>query len=219
MSLFKQLKPVNSVDHKRRGSLVSTPDRSIDHQSKQMSVPAGTQPLFSLDDFGESSNYLEANDSSATNSSCSFDAPPACSPPVPPRIVNPPPRSTRMAANEHLIDTNINIDTAPIPAARAKSSKAQMNTNHAMDLIATALPPIQDRINTFENSFVSNINSLNMQKNVNGVRARPPHIDPPPKSINHKANMTNATKMSEVRRIPSKMLAYPFYTINIPPPV
>lgn len=197
------------MEHKRRssrsGSLVNTPD----HQPKQMTVPVGK--LFSFDDSGETSNYLEANDSSATNSSCSFDAPPDV-PPVPPRVTNPPPRNTRMATGERLIiiDMDVNIDArAPIPAARAKASKMQISMttiNNTTTAATTAKPPIFDRNTGFENSFVSNVNSLNIQKNNNGVNgARPqPHIDPPPKHMNHKLNMTNETKTSEVRRISSK---------------
>lgn len=197
------------MEHKRRssrsGSLVNTPD----HQLKKITVPVGK--LFSFDDSGGSSNYLEANDSSATNSSCSFDAPPDV-PPVPPRITNPPPRNTQTAASEHLIiiDMDVNMDAAPIPATRAKASKMQMSmttNNNTKTAATTAKPSIFDRNTGFENCFVSNINSLNIQKNNNGVNeARPPpHIDPPPKHINHKLNMTNETIASEVRRISSKM--------------
>lgn len=190
------------MEHKRRssrsGSLVNTPN----HQPKQMNVPVGT--LFSLDDAGETSSYLEANDSSATNSTCSFDAPPDV-PPVPPRITNPPPRNTRIADSEHLIiiDTDINTDTVPIPAARAKAA-SKMQINNTMTTATAAKPPIFNRNAGFENSFVSNINSLNIQKNDSGMnRARAtPHIVPPPKPINNKLNMTNEKITSEVRRIP-----------------
>lgn len=188
---------MNSVDHKRRGSLVNTPD----HHAKQMTAAHGAAlPLVSLDDFGEPSNYLEANDSSATNSTCSFDAPPDV-PPVPPRIVNPPPRNTRTAANEHLIiiDTDVNINAAPVPATRAKTSK----------LYVASMAGATAAKHSFENSFVSNINSLNIQKNNNGANGgQPPLIGPPPKSVNQKFNATNATETSEVRRIPSKMFDY-----------
>lgn len=190
------------MDHKRRGSLVNTPD----HQSKQMTVPLGTLPVFSLDDFGETSNYLEANDSSTTNSTCSFDAPPDV-PPIPPRIGNS--RRTRMAANERLliIDTDVNIDAAPIPAHVAIPPPSVNNTNNTTP-VGTAAK------NNFEKSFVSNVNSLNIQKSNNGVNraARPPLIDPPPKTINHKVNMTNATETLEVRRILSKMWDLVTYT-------
>lgn len=190
------------MEHKRRssrsGSLVNTPD----HQAmQQVDVPVGK--LFSFDDSsGETSNYLEANDSSATNSSCSFDAPPIDMPPmVPPRITNPLPRNHRTATSEHLII--IDTDTVtPIPAQRMKASKAQLSMTTTTSAAITAKPPILG----FENSFVSN--SLNVQKNNNGVnKVRPqPHIDPPPKHINHKLNMNkNETITSEVRRISSKM--------------
>lgn len=200
------------MEHNRRssrsGSLVNTPD----HQPIQPNVPVGK--LFSFDDSGgETSNYLEANDSSATNSSCSFDAPPDV-PPVPPRITNPPPRNNRTATGEHLIiiDADDNMDVAPIPATRTKASKMQMSMTTISNNTAaatTAKPPIFG----FENSFVSNINSLNIKKNQNGVnKQRPqPHIDPPPKHINHKLNMTKTeTLPSEVRRIPSKLF------VNLP---
>lgn len=187
------------MEHKRRssrsGSLVNTPD----NQPKQMNIPDGT--LFSLDDADEGSNYLETNDSSATNSTCSFDTPPY----VPPRITNPPPRNARIAAREHLIivDSNVSVDTVPIPATRTRASKMQMYmiiANNNLTAAAAAKPPIFTR-NT---SFVPDINSLNLQKNNNGVNRAgpPPHIDPPPKSINHKLNMTNETILPEVRRIP-----------------
>lgn len=187
----------------RSGSLVNTPD----HQPRQVNVPTGK--LFSLgddDDGCESSNYLEANDSSATNSSCSFDAPPDV-PPVPPRILNPP-RSGRIATGDHLIiiDTDDQVDVAPVPVARSKTAKFQTHTTN----VALAKPPIGNRhpppptpsSPAFENSFVSNTNSLNTHKNNNGVsRASPAIIEPPPKPFNHKLNMTNESNTSEVRRI------------------
>lgn len=200
------MKPVNSLEHNRRssrsGSLINTPD----HQPMQSNVPVGK--LCSFDDSsGETSNYLEANDSSAT-SSCSFDALPDA-PPVPPRITNPPSRNNRTAASEHLIiiDTDEHVDAVPIPAIRTKAPKTQMvmtTINNTTTVATTAKPPIFG----FENSFVSNINSLNLLKNNNGMNGlRPqPHIDPPPKHLNHKLNMIKTeTVTSEVRRIPSKM--------------
>lgn len=176
---------MNSTEHKRRssrsGSLVNTPD----HQSKQMTASNG--PLFSLDDSGETSNYLEVSDSSATNSSCcSFDVSPHV-PPVPPRITNPPPRNTRMTEHLIIIDTDdaASID-APIPVARAKLSKMQkpMTTvNNTTTTVTIAKPSVQ--------------------KSMSGVnRGRTPHIDPPPKLIHHKLNLTTETITSEVRRIP-----------------
>lgn len=204
------MKPVNSLEHKRRssrsGSLVNTPDH---HQPVQSSnVPV--DKLFSFDDSsGETSNYLEANDSSATNSSSSFDAPPDV-PPVPPRISNPPPRNNRTATSEHLIiiDTDDNMDVAPIPGIRTKASKMQMPMTIINNTTTTAATKAKPPIFGFENSFVSNINSLNIQKNNNGMNRlrNQPHIEPPPKHINHTLNMTKIeTISSEVRRIPSKI--------------
>lgn len=208
------------MEHNRRssrsGSLINTPD----HQPIQAHVPVGK--LFSFDDSsGETSNYLGANDSSATNSSCSFDAPPDA-PPVPPRIVNPPPRNNRSATSEHLIiiDADDSIDATPIPTARTKTSKTQMATdNNTTIAAATAKPPILG----FEKNFVSNINSLNIRKNNNGVNGLlpQPHIDPPPKHMNHKLNM-NLTKTetvtSEVCRISLKMfLNILFHTFEVVP--
>lgn len=186
------MKPVNSTEYKRRssrsGSLVNTPD----HQTKHSIVPVGH--LFALDNVGETSGYLEANDSSATNSTCSFDAPPDQVPPVPPRITNPP-RNPRLTTSDHLIiiDTDDTTDMPPVPVARTK-------TKFYTSMSAPTPPPPPNRHPNFnigfENNFVLNANSLNIQKN-NGVGRAPPFIEPPP--LNHKLNMTNESKTSEVR--------------------
>lgn len=175
---------MNSSEHRRRssrsGSLV-TPDQ----QGKSSSVPVGN--LFSLDDSGESTNYLEAtNDSSGTNSICSFDAPPDVSPPIPPRTANPPPRNHRIAANEHLIiiDTDDTTDSVPVPAIRTKPKMP-------LPPLVTEQPPANNSRMNFDTSFVQNINSLNLQKNYN--------ID---KNISTR-DVNNQSKSSEVRRNPS----------------
>lgn len=185
----------------RSGSLVNTPD----HQAKSSTVPIGT--LFSLDDVGESSNYLEArNDSSASNSTCSFDAPPDVLPPaVPPRITNPPPRNNRIATSEHLIiiDTDDQVDVAPVPVARTKT-KPTMTNNSVPKLAAN------NRIG-FENNFVQNANSLNLKKNnvvVNRTKSaiiEPPQKPPQPQPQTYKLNKTNEIKTSEVCRIVSHL--------------
>lgn len=202
-----QLKPVNSMEYARRssrsGSLVNTPD----HQAKASTIPTGT--LFSLDDDAGESSYLEArNDSSASNSTCSFDAPPDVLPPVPPRITNPPPRNNRVATSDHLIiiDTDDQIDTAPVPAARRAKTATQ----------SPPPPPpphtkalLNNRIG-FENNFVQNTNSLNLKKNNTVVNRSESLIEPPPKPPplppqHHKLIKTNETKPSEVCRISSHL--------------
>lgn len=196
------MKPVNNTEYARRssrsGSLVNTPDHQNYYLAAKPGVPIGT--LFSLDDVGESSNYyLEArNDSSASNStSNSFDATPDVLPPVPPRITNPPSRSNRIATSEHLIiiDTDDQTDAAPVPVARTKTKNAT---------VAATVTSTQSNANNrigFENNFVQNTNSLNLQKNnINRSTSliEPP---PPPRSQNHELNMTNESKTSEVCRI------------------
>lgn len=203
-----QLKPVNSTEYTRRssrsGSLVNTPD----HQLKSSTIP--TSAFFSLNDVGESSNYLEAkNDSSASNSTCSFDAPPDVLPPVPPRLTNPPPsRHNRIASSEHLIiiDTDDQVDTVPVPAVRTKIKSTQPPPPPMTNNTVTKPSAMDNRIG-FENNFVQTTNTLNLKKsNVVANRVsliEPPPKPPPPSTQNHKLNMTNETKTSEVCRISS----------------
>lgn len=185
------MKPVSSAEHRRRssrsGSLVNTPE----HQTKPAPVPVGT--LFSLGD--ETGNYLEAtNDSSGTNSISSFDALPEVSPPVPPRIFNPP-RNAKTASNDHLIiiDTDDNytepVPPTPAPAARTKSKMPPpppTMTSHP-----SPPPPLKGRM-SFENNFVQNTNSLNLQKNIATEN----------KSSNNSRSQSDQSKSSEVRRNP-----------------
>lgn len=191
----------------RSGSLVNTPD----HQAKSATIPTGT--LFSLDDdVGESSHYLEArNDSSASNSTCSFDAPPDVLPPVPPRVTNPPPRNNRIATSEHLIiiDTDDQIDTAPIPVARRTKTATQSPPPppppHTKALLSNRIG--------FENNFVQNTNSLNLKKNNTVMNRSESLIEPPPKPPpippqHHKLIKTNETKSSEVCRISSHLFFF-----------
>ncbi|XP_055317593.1 DENN domain-containing protein 1B isoform X10 [Sitodiplosis mosellana] len=197
------LKPVNSTENRRSsrsGSLVNTPD----HQAKSSTIPPGT--LFPLDDVGESSPYLEArNDSSASNSTCSFDAPPDVLPPVPPRITNPPPRNNRNATSEHLIiiDTDDQVDPAPVPAARNRTKTATQPPPPPLPPHnSVAKAPANNR-NGFENNFVQNTNSLNLRINNIIINRTESLIEPSPKPPplppqNYKLNMTNETKTSEV---------------------
>ncbi|XP_031630159.1 DENN domain-containing protein 1B isoform X3 [Contarinia nasturtii] len=193
------LKPVNSTEYTRRssrsGSLVNTPDHQHYNLTTKPNVPVGS------DDVGESSNYyLEArNDSSASNStSNSFDVPPDVLPPVPPRITNPPPRSNRIATSEHLIiiDTDDHTDAAPVPVARTKTKSA---TVAAAVNTSSSQSHANYRIG-FENNFVQNINSLNLQ-NKNNVNRSTSLIEPPPppRSQIHKLNTTNESKTSEAK--------------------
>lgn len=177
------MKPVNSTDYRRSsrsGSLVHTPD----HQAKPSNVRAET--MFYLGGERESSNYLDpiANESSTTNSSNSFDAPPDALPPIPPRILNPP-RNSRIA-NDHLIiiDTDDVTDTVPVPVPVARMKTKSM----------TPSTVVQNRF-SFENDFVAN--PLNSQ--MNRVANRP-FIEPPRKLQNNKLNTTNESKSSEVCR-------------------
>lgn len=137
---------------------------------RQLNVPTGT--LFSLGDMCESSNYLEAIDSSATNSTCSFDNPPDVLPPVPPRLANPP-RHNRISANDHLIiiDTD-DTDSAPVPLARTKPK------------LQTAKPRM-----SFENNFVLKTNALN--------RCNP--IEPAPQP--HKLNESKMSEVRRIPSI------------------
>lgn len=142
--------------------------------------------LFSLDDSAESTNYLEAtNDSSGTNSICSFDAPPDVSPPVPPRTMNPP-RNPRIAVSEHLIiiDSDDTTDLAPKPAARTKPKMP-------LPPMSQPQPPPPSSANSsrinFESSFIQNTNSLNLQKNSM-------------QSQSNSRDSTDQSKSSEVRR-------------------
>ncbi|XP_055317584.1 DENN domain-containing protein 1A isoform X3 [Sitodiplosis mosellana] len=199
----RSLKPVNSTENRRSsrsGSLVNTPD----HQAKSSTIPPGT--LFPLDDVGESSPYLEArNDSSASNSTCSFDAPPDVLPPVPPRITNPPPRNNRNATSEHLIiiDTDDQVDPAPVPAARNRTKTATQPPPPPLPPHnSVAKAPANNR-NGFENNFVQNTNSLNLRINNIIINRTESLIEPSPKPPplppqNYKLNMTNETKTSEV---------------------
>ncbi|XP_031630158.1 uncharacterized protein LOC116345160 isoform X2 [Contarinia nasturtii] len=195
----RSLKPVNSTEYTRRssrsGSLVNTPDHQHYNLTTKPNVPVGS------DDVGESSNYyLEArNDSSASNStSNSFDVPPDVLPPVPPRITNPPPRSNRIATSEHLIiiDTDDHTDAAPVPVARTKTKSA---TVAAAVNTSSSQSHANYRIG-FENNFVQNINSLNLQ-NKNNVNRSTSLIEPPPppRSQIHKLNTTNESKTSEAK--------------------
>lgn len=162
----------------RSGSLVITPDHHV-----KPSVSA----LLAVDDAGESSNYLEAiNSSSTTNNTCSFDAPPDILPPIPPRITNPP-RNMHITTSENLIiiDTDDQNDVAPIPVARTKTSMTK-----------TQPQTFGNNRFGFENNFIPNANSLRK----NHITSRPISLIEPPssRSQNNKLNMTNESKTFEV---------------------
>lgn len=142
--------------------------------------------LHAVDDVGESSNYLEAiTNSSTTNNTCSFDAPPDILPPVPPRITNPP-RNSHITTSDNLIviDTDDHIDA--VTAARTKFS---MTTPTSQTFVNNQM--------RFENNFIQNTNSFCLQKN--HTTSRPISlIEPPSRSQNNKLNMTNELKSFEV---------------------
>lgn len=176
------MKP-NCVDQ-RRGSLLNTPD----HPARKQSISDNA--------------YLDGlnGSSSTTNSTCSNDALSDVTPyvpPVPPRILNPPPNPRNPVDPLIIIDDT--TDSPPRPVARTKTKMPMIKPPHP-----TLQPIMEPRF--------KNANSFNVEKNNGFIRASPLITDLPPKPLNHKLNMTNESNMSEVRRIPSEFSIFHFLT-------
>lgn len=144
-----QLKPSNNSDYGQRssrsGSLVNTPDHKPSH------IPVN-QLNVALDDV-DNSYQIRTPESSNCSSGSGFDTPPSTSPPVPPRIHNPP--SYRRQLNTLvIIDTDEQLPP-PIPQKPNHSkiidpfennhnvnSQKTRNSNTTTTLKSRASPPL-----------------------------------------------------------------------------
>lgn len=142
---------------------------------------------------------LDINDSSASNSSSSFETPLDQLPPVPPRITNPPPRNRRVSESliiiesdekqqlkqqlnqqqqqkiqkQQLLNYNNNL-RIPAPLPIVARSKPKPIISPSMQTASTPQSFANIRM-AFENNFVqnsnSNSNSDNSIKHSNGIKS------------------------------------------------
>lgn len=159
----RQLKPNNSLGHppvrpNRSGSLIPTPSQLM---VRDRDIPIGTLCVF--DDADEATE--QSFETSPTHSSMSFDSPPEATPPVPPRILNPPPsRQARATTNT--------MTPPPRPLPHKSRSDSAGSVTSSM---------------SFENNFVNN-DALRITNNRTMARAAPLPIPPPSVTTNNFQN-------------------------------